>query len=53
MPKHLVVEFQTILVDRDIEANNQLADEMKSGLLFVMCTLALMVTGAVLILHAP
>ena len=33
MLKYVVVEFQTILVDRDIEANNRLADEMKSGLL--------------------
>ena len=53
MPKYLVDDLQTILVDHDVEANDRLADEMKSGLLFVMCTLALMVTGAVLILHAP
>ncbi len=53
MTRYLVDEFQTILVDRDVEANDRLADEMKSGLLFVMCTLALMFTGVVLILHSP
>jgi hypothetical protein len=53
MTKYLVDEFQTILVDRDVEANDRLADDMKGGLLFVMCTLVLMFTGVVLILHAP
>ena len=51
MTKYLVDQFQTILVDRDVEANDRLADQMKGGLLFVICTLVLMLTGVVLILH--
>jgi hypothetical protein len=51
MTKNLIDKLQTILVDRDVEANDRLADEMKGGLLFVICTLVLMFTGVVLILH--
>ncbi len=42
-----------MLADRDIDANDRFADDMKSGLLFVICALVLMFTGVVLMLHGP
>ena len=52
MAKNMVQGIESILADDRIEQDERLSEEARSGLLFVTCTLTLILTGAVLMLHA-
>ena len=48
----MVQGIESILADDRVEPDERMTEEAKSGLLFVTCTLTLILTGAVLMLHA-
>ena len=52
MTRNMVQGLETILADDRLGVDEQLTDEVRSGLLFVICAFALIVTGVVLMLHA-
>ena len=48
----MILRLKTILVDQGVEADTQGSDAGTNGILFVLCTSALIFTGVVLMLHA-
>jgi hypothetical protein len=48
----MIRHLETILLDQGVEADTQGSDAATNGILFVLCTFALIFTGVVLMLHA-
>ena len=48
----MILHLKTILVDQGVEADTLGSDAATNGILFVLCTSALIFTGVVLMLHA-
>ena len=48
----MVLQLETILLDRGVEADTRGSDAPTNGILFVLCTSALIFSDVVLMLHA-
>jgi hypothetical protein len=48
----MALHLETILLDQGVEADTQGSDPATNGVLFVLCTAALIFTGVVMMLHA-
>jgi hypothetical protein len=48
----MALHLETILLDQGVEADTQGSYAATNGVLFVLCTSALIFTGVVLMLHA-